>query len=79
MTVPDREPYGTDERITIPVTSELAASLAAEVYLPAKQRSVSLLRIGTTDLGHWRVVEIMTQATSGGYRQIVATYQRILL
>lgn len=72
------EPYASEEEITLPVSSDLAAKLAAEIYLLPKQRSVSLLRLGTVDLGYWRIVSITTMTTPGGYKQIVGTYQRIL-
>jgi hypothetical protein len=71
------EVYGLSETIDLPITAALAAQHAVEIYQLAANRSVLLLRIGTEDLGHFRVVSLATGVTAGGYKQIVATYQRV--
>lgn len=73
------EPYASQERIQLPVPHSLAPDLADELYLPAQDRNVRLLQLGTTDIGHYRLTALETRATPGGYPQLVATYQRILL
>jgi len=75
----EKKPYGSDERISLPVPSEQAARLADELYLPAVKRSILLLRIGTVDIGHYRLVSLGTEVTPGGYPRLVALYQRMFV
>lgn len=75
----ESKPYASDERITLPVPADMAPMLAAELYLPADKRSVRLLRIGTSDIGHYRLVSLSTEITSGGYPRLVAVYGLVWL
>lgn len=71
------KPYAFEETIDLPLPAPLAAECAAELYLPAEKRSIKLLRLGTTDIGYWRVVSLRTIDRLGGYPVLMATMQRM--
>ena len=73
------KPYASEERIVLPVPAELAAEVAAELYLPAADRPVRLLMFGDVELGHFRLLSIGTVVTPGGCPRLDATYQRIFV
>jgi hypothetical protein len=71
--------FASEERLVLPVPAELAAVLADELYRSRDDRSVRLLRLGTVDLGHFRLVSIATVVTPGGFPRLDATYERVYL
>jgi hypothetical protein len=69
----------SEQRIVLPIPAGLAGQSATELYLPADKRSVRLLRLGTVDLGHWRLISLTTVTTPGGYPELHGTFGRIFL
>ena len=74
-----KSPYASEERLVLPVPAELAAEVAAELYLPARDRPVRPLVFGDVELGHFRLLSIGTVVTPGGYPRLDATYQRVFV
>lgn len=73
-----KQPLATDDTITLPIPADLAARFVTEDSdRLAKQRGYSLLRFGTSDLGHWRIDAVASQANDGVPR-MVAVLRRVL-
>lgn len=73
------KPLATDDTITLPIPGELAARfILDDASTPRASRGYALLRLGSTDLGYWRIDDVASRVDEIGTPRIVATLRRVL-
>lgn len=70
------KPLATDDVIQVPIPPLLAARFVSdEAFMMFDKRALQTLRLGSHDLGTWRIDAIGTDHTSG-YPRMLATLRR---